>query len=261
MKKIFLFCIILIFTLSGCKYKHYYNQDKTIRLYIDSYLMLKLLQEKKFKFDKVNIVSSNNISYKDDPFKRLLNRDDYVKDFELIPKEWNTNNSYNNSYYDVNEKYRKFLIDPWDDILLKVLYADILGYNIEDFGKLLSLKSGKGDYTDTHIFLALLLLKENKAFDENQINNQIKSLVKILVYTQDKENEFSDLFAERIVFLYWAGFGNLVKKEWINIIRKAKNKDFGWPLYEGEESNPHSTGLALLSLIYFNEGKNKQDFY
>ena len=255
---IFIFLFILF---CGCdsKFKHFFNQENAIGLHIDSLVMLKLLQVKNKKFNIANI--NILVDLKNDPFKRLLNRDDYVKDLEITSSTWNNTEEYNNSFYIINSKYQKYLMDPWDDILLKVLYADILGFNKTDFDRLLSLKSGKGDYTDTHVFLALIILKQNNGFDQKKIDISLKELAAILVKAQDKDKIFSDLYAERVVFLYWAGFGNLVKKEWINIIKNSKNKDMGWSDYQGEESNPHSTGLALLSIIYFKEGKSKQDFY
>lgn len=269
MKKNFLYTgkfiiplIIFFILFSGCnfKYDNYFNQDEPISLHLDSYLMLKLLQKKNKKFNVTNINNPEN--FKNDPFKKLLNKNDYVKDLEITPKDWDKTGEYNNSYYNVNEKYKKYLIDPWDDILLKALYADILGFDETDFNKLSSLKTGLGDYTDTHIFLALLILKENKGYIKNEIDNMLKALAWSLINAENKDNVFTDLYAERIVFLYWAGLGNLVKKEWINIIINAKNNDMGWSGYEDEEeSNPHSTGLALLSIIYFREGKNKQFFY
>ena len=222
--------------------------------------MLKLLQDKNPKYKIVNIKSIANCN--EDPFKRLLNRDDYIKDLKIIPKQKNKiTEEYDNSFYHLNDKYNKYLMDPWDDILLKGLYADIIEFNQADLNNLLSIKTGKGNYTDTHILLSLLLAKENNGFDKNIINSAIKNLALILVNAQNNDKIFTDLYAERVVFLYWAGFGNLVKKEWIDFIKNSQNEDLGWSGYEEEGSNPHSTALALLSIIYFKEGKLKQDFY
>ena len=86
MKKSFLYSskyialsIIVFILFNGCKhvYSHYFNQEIAVDVHIDSLLMLKLLQNKNPKYKKVNI--KNIANCEEDPFKRLLNRDNYLK--------------------------------------------------------------------------------------------------------------------------------------------------------------------------------------
>lgn len=162
--------------------------------------------------------------------------------------------------YAVGNDYRRFLEDPWDDLLLRALYCDVYGYSDEDF-RILGTLRPDGGYTDTHVLLALLFLRENGCYERPERDSATGTLIGMLVRAAEKETGWSDLFSERVVFLYWAGAGDRVKPEWIDRIVAAQGADGGWAdAAWGEGSNPHSTGLSLLSIRYFLEGNDRPEF-
>ncbi|MBU0598434.1 hypothetical protein KKF61_05630, partial [Patescibacteria group bacterium] len=255
--------IQIFLNTSSSQEKNYYTQNNKIALYIDEYFLLKHLQNNDNKYNDVKITSTlPDTYYSTTPFKRLLNKTIYTSDLSLELKN-EINSSSKNKYYEINDKYLVYLEDDWDDVMLKALYCDVLGYNNEDFQTLFSLRDYTGDYYDTHVYLSLLFLNANNCFLNNDINNQLASIRDILLKAQSDEKEFSDLFAERIVMLYWSGQGDQIKEEWIDIIKQAQNKDGGWPVKDSflTGSNPHTTGLALLALQYYSEGNSKQLIY
>lgn len=156
--------------------------------------------------------------------------------------------------YAVATQYRPFMEDPLDDIVLRSLYCDVYGYSDADFRVLGSLSPDRG-YTDTHVLLSLLFLRENGCFARPERDAAIAHVSERVVRAAGEDKIWSDLFSERVVFLYWAGEGERVKPEWISAIARAQQGDGGWadPLW-GETSNPHSTGLSMLALRYFLEG-------
>ncbi len=166
----------------------------------------------------------------------------------------------NRQGYAVGTDYRSFMQDPWDDLVLRSLYCDVYGYSDEDF-RVLGTLSPDGGYTDTHVLLALLFLRENGCYDRPEREFAIRTVSDMLVRAAEQDGDWSDLFSERIVFLYWAGEGARVKPEWIDRIVSAQEQDGGWADEAwGEGSNPHSTGLSMLALRYFLEEKGSAEF-
>lgn len=166
----------------------------------------------------------------------------------------------NREGYAVGADYRSFMQDPWDDLVLRSLYCDVYGYSQEDFRVLGSL-SPDGGYVDTHVLLALLFLRENGCYERPERDVAIERVSDMLLRSAEKDGSWSDLFSERIVFLYWAGEGDRVKPEWIGRIVRAQGRDGGWsdPSW-GDGSNPHSTGLSMLAIRYFLEGNSRPAF-
>ncbi len=240
--------------------KNYYNQNREIPLYIDELYLLEQIQKNDNAYKSSNTVSTLPDSYyTETPFKRLLKKNNYSQDLSLKI----TADQEDDYSYFINEKYSKYLEDEWDDIVLKALYCDILGFSDADFNVLLSRRNFNGDYNDTHVYLSLLLLQENKCFEGDKLDESITTLETTLLDVQNKEDNFTDIFTERIVMLFWGGKGDSVKEEWITIIEEARNADGGWPIKDTflAGSDPHATGLALLSLLYYDEGISKQDIY
>ncbi|MCG8568647.1 MAG: DUF4735 domain-containing protein [Spirochaetes bacterium] len=250
--------ITFLFSADLKKWSHYYHQKQPVFLHPDSYLLLLLLQKIDSEFYAANILSPRTDLLTISPFRRIYNREDYAKDLVMKPLPQPPVGEYFNSSYSVNPKYQKYLEEPWDDLILKALYSDLLGFTDRDFYLIYSLRSNTGDYTDTHVLLALLLVKENQGYKKQRLETGITKIVKTLLKKQKNQPDNIDLFAERIVFLYWAGYGHKIKPEWIDRIKKMQNPDQGW----GDDgSDAHATGLALLSIAYFEEGKRKQFFY
>lgn len=249
-----------------------FYENKNLKPRTEDYFLVQIAAEHNEDFSKR--VSSNFLGKenKKDPFRRILNKSDSARDLSIKREvqyldefadfiAWNSD-ILGNKFYTVDEEYAEFLNDPWDDLMLKALYCDISGYDEMDFFLLSLINDEKGGYLDTHFLLGLLLLKENRCFNEERISEGIEKVIGEIVAAQKSDQKFSDLYAERIVFLYWAGHGDLVEKEWISKVkRNFKKDDLGWRDIGESMSNPHTTGLSILALIYFSEGETAQKFY
>jgi hypothetical protein len=233
--------------------------ERIKNLRVDEYFLLKKIEEKKF----LHQVSSNSIKkiYTTDPFRRLANREDVVSNMDINRKDVVSaiGEKFDGNFYDIKNTSGSFGV--WNDILVKALYCDISGYDKDDFFILNLMHKQNGGYFDTHYLLALLLLKENKCWEEEVINAQVKIVSEYIIEAQENDYVFSDLYAERIVFLYWAGYQSSIKKEWIDLIIQNYNPAYGWMDPQKQEFSLHVTGLSLLSLIYYAEGNNKQTIY
>ena len=243
--------------------KFYDDKSLDNELRVDDAFLLQLIQGLiKDRYATLN-VERTIPNFAPDPLSRLLEREKPVLGLSFFrrPNAYEPLPHVNNNSYLIDRVFEQYLRDPYDDILWKALYCDLSGYDEVDFATLRSIRSMKGDYADTHFLLSLLLLKENKCFDDKRLAVEIQATVQPIANAAKEDTAFSDLYAERIVFLYWAGYGNVIKNDWIEIIRKARTADPGWRDSGVRISNAHTTGLALLALIYFEEGKPKQSFW
>lgn len=245
----------------------FYTPDQIATLRVDDAFLLQLIrrfeQKRDHRMANATLVQNDITSYAPDPFARLMNPEEKLSPlvfhrralpFEQLP-------SINNNSYLIDPPYDAYLRDPWDDILFKVLACDTHGYDDGDFAILTSSRSNRGDYSDTHVLLGLLLLRGNHCYDTQKIEAEIPKAVSALIVGATQDSVFSDLYAERIVLLYWAGVGNVVKREWIEKIQSNLTTDPGWRSGADTFSNAHTTGLALLALLYFQDGQPHQPFY
>lgn len=237
----------------------FYTSQKVEKLKIDEYLLFREINQRENKTD----LTGRQEKYAEDPFKRILNKNEYITElfFDRSSFGQGMNQLSGRPIYRLNDPYAKFLEEPWDDVILKALYCDIVSYDDADFSVLKSVKTNDGGYWDTHVLLSLLILQENKCYSSEKIDEQIRQATEKIILAERTDKIFSDLYAERIVFLYWAGLGNVVKKEWVDIVKDNLTDDPGWRRERAFFSNAHTTGLALLSLIYYREGENRQSFY
>ncbi len=241
----------------------YYTPENMATVRIDDAFLLGLVKRSLPTLSLSLSIPEATPSLARDPFWRLIEPKEPVPDIMFYRRAY----PYrilpfidNNSYL-VNPPYEEYLRDPYDDILFKTLYCDLGHYDAADFAILKSIQSETGDYADTHYLWGLLILRENGCFDEPEIAAEIRSVVPHIIRAAETDEVFSDLFAERIVLLYWAGFGDRVKREWIEKVHSSLTDEPGWRDAGHDESNAHTTGLALLSLIYFENGKKEQKFY
>lgn len=236
----------------------FYTTDNWEKLRIDDYFLLKKISaEKNLKADIIDE------KYSSDPFRRLLDKSNPMAGLNFARNKigFVEKNIINNSFYDISGAPKEFFVDPTDDVVLKALYCDLSGYDDADFGTLKLLNRNDGSYLDTHFLLSLLFLKNNHCYDEQKIDEQIQIAVEKIVEAEKADVQFSDLYAERIVFLYWAGYGNLVEKEWVDKIKNSQRDNFSWHDSNGMASDAHVTGLAILAMIYYAEGHDLQEFY
>ncbi|MDQ5922348.1 MAG: hypothetical protein QG644_56 [Patescibacteria group bacterium] len=229
----------------------FYSKDRSKDLKIDSYIMLKDIAT---RTNNENLLIEESI-HDNDLFVRFLNNDKVPESLSsMMPK------LYPPYMVDLNDDYAR--TEPFAGVLLKALYCDKLGYTDYDFGILHTLYNGDGSYWDTHFLLSLIFLKNNNCYDEKEINSAIKKVSVSIINKQKEDEEFTDVYAERIVMLYWAGYGNFVEKAWIEKVKENFiNNPPGWKAVSFlPYPNSHTTGLAILSLIYYLEGENYQPF-
>jgi hypothetical protein len=260
-----LILVIIITTLNGnSKLMHFYNQGNQMYMREDSAFLLRLIQAHDDRYNNVDIIDlhiPNDNSYLSDMIMKRFYNYSYV--YDIFVNNYSLENKYNNSLYEV-DKYKYYNLTSINDYhLLVSLYCDIFGIDDDDFNLFYSLKDGVGDYSDTHLFLLLLFLEKNNCYSNSYIEMVKNELVDNFISALDSEEVFSDLYAERVVFMYWGGYGNLVKEKWITLINDSQLPDLGWPdhRFSTEKGDAHATGFAILSQIYFNEGKDKQDFF
>ena len=227
----------------------FYSKDRNKDLKIDSYIMLKEIA----KHTKNESLLIEESIHDDDLFIRFLDNEKFPESLSsMMPK------LYPPYMVDLNDDYAR--TEPFAGVLLKALYCDKLGYTDYDFGILHTLYNGDGSYWDTHFLLSLIFLKNNNCYDATKINSAIKKVAESIATVAKKDTEFTDVYAERIVMLYWAGYGNLVEKAWVDKVKENfMDNPPGWKTVSFlPYPNSHTTGLAILSLIYYLEGENYQ---
>lgn len=241
----------------------YAKPENLAAVRIDDALLFELIKRSEPSLRSLTLPRENLQTYAADPLKRLIDPEYPVPDLRFFRRAYPLEPlaEINNNSYLLNPPYDKYLRDPYDDILFKALHCDLSTYDESDFAILKSIQNKTGDYADTHYFLGLLILRENQCFDRERIETEITATAADIVKAAEQDTAFSDLYVERIVFLYWAGLGDQVKEEWVDRIMQELTDDPGWRDGEAEYSNAHTTGLALLALIYFESGQAKQDFY
>jgi hypothetical protein len=154
--------------------------------------------------------------------------------------------------YEAEERIGRIMTDPTDDVVLKALYCDGGSYDDFDYELLSIIKDDEGGYGDTHYLLSLLFLERLKCISASMIDQDKQAVIQNIFMAEMRDDEFSDLFVERIVLLYWAGQNDKIKLEWINKIVQNIQKDGGWKKNVNTSgSDPHATGLAALSIKYF----------
>ncbi|XLQ20549.1 MAG: hypothetical protein ACKUBY_02075 [Candidatus Moraniibacteriota bacterium] len=177
-------------------------------------------------------------AFEEDPFMRLLDISDtkYAKNSGSIEK-----------------KYTNVMTDPTDDVLLEALFCDIQKYDYSDFEKLKEARDFVGGYGDTHYLIGLLFLNSLECMDDDILLGQMKAVIIDIQIAQRGDTLFSDLFAERVVVLYWAGEKENIKYNWIEKIAAHQRVNGGWIENGMQESDPHITGLSALAIKYFIE--------
>lgn len=248
----------------------YYARNSHYLIPLDSHkiLTLTLAQRPSLANPEIEQMLANSLE-PENPFLRWNDKNHPVGGFNLERAadtgtleniDSQTVARYFNDFYRVPEEFREYLPHHWDDVLLKAIYCDLQGYDNTDFNLLTALPDGQGGYADTHIYLALLFLRANGCFDQSYVNQELDALAQNILVALEEDREFSDLYGERIAFLYWGGYGSQVKGEWIDLILNHQKGDGGWG-DKSDESNPHTTGFALLSLLYHLEGSPQQPFW
>lgn len=236
----------------------FYTPAAIVDLRVDDYLLFRLIARQK----GLAVDSEPAERYAGDPFRRALDPSRPVQDLVFYRRAPSFSGFIGDGpVYLIDPPYDAFLRDPWDDILYKALYCDFSGYDAGDFALLTSKRDSIGGYADTHVLLGLLFLRDNGCYDLPERKVATAQIVRDIARAARHDSLWSDLYAERIVFLYWAGSGHLVERDWIRLVREHLTDDPGWRTGSEMTSNAHTTGLALLSLMYFEAGQPSQPFY
>jgi hypothetical protein len=193
------------------------------------------------------------LNLKDDPLIRLLNT-------ERIHQDSIKHTIIN---YDENGNIVDFTAQKLDDFMIRALYCDMNIFDQRDYYLMSKLRDYQGGYGDTHFLIYNLILEKLECFDSNILQAHRRMVIETILESQNKETEFSDLFAERIVVLSWAGRADLIQESWITIILKSQDENGSWTEenlhypeeYMRQERIQHATGLAALSLKYYLDKK------
>ena len=160
-------------------------------------------------------------------------------------------------------------VQQLDDIMIRSLYCDYNGFNQKDYYLVLQTRDYQGGYGDTHFLIYNLLLQALDCFDLEILKHHEREVVTTIIQAQEyemiKESVlFSDLFAERMVVLAWAGRKNHFNPLWIDILLEQQSSNGSWteqefPPYFSQERIQerifHASGLAGLALQYYYEDK------
>lgn len=103
----------------------------------------------------------------------------------------------------------------------------------------------RGGYFTTHALLARQWAKEQGCFDGSpELNDALRAGLVENVSRQVN----GDLFAESLAMLYYGGFGESVRPEWIESLKSTQRADGSFPFDETGLLPRHSTALALWAL-------------
>lgn len=237
--------------------EYYATYDQPLQT--DEYMMYAILWPE--QLDDVDKVFTK------DPFDRIYRNDAMINNFSVVRRvdsgeeviDLYLAEGVDTPLYVIDERYKDTMTDPTDEMIVKALYCDVLGYDDFDEELLGLMRDNEGGYGDTHYLLGLLLLEKLGCSTAEEVFDGKKEVIKAIVAAQEQDQSFSDLFAERIVVLFWAGHGDAVDVNWIEKIVKEQRGDGGWQDSGDMENNPHTTGLSALAIKYFNDGALWQD--
>ncbi len=157
-------------------------------------------------------------------------------------------------FYHFDTRTEAQMDGAYDDILLRALYCDF-DYAPIDAAILDVARDDRGGYLDTHQLIALLFRKANKClFDGEDIDAKIDAVVDRIIAAQNRDNRFSDLSVERIVVLYWAGYGRAVRRSWMRAIVDAQDSNIGAWMHGDGTVDYHATALAAVALRFYGDG-------
>lgn len=266
-------------SLSAIIQKEYafYTPERISDFNVDSLLFYKMISEKLGQ-PLSRSVDEAYAKHKEDPFKRFYNKNDYEQGLVFkrnLDSDINQLRGQKIDTLDAFDYYKKtgdfYLIDgvpnmltfqPWNRIVLKALYCDISGYDSQDFSYIKFMERSNGGYVDTHMLLALLFLEKNNCYNKQDLIKEEGILAKNITDAENNDTYFSDLYTERIAMLYWSGFGDKVKSSWIEKIANNSIGNSGWGSGEKELSpNSHTTGLAILDILYYIKDKTSRSLY
>ncbi len=182
---------------------------------------------------------------------------DRFKEFENHPVESAYQKLFNKeAVYQIDYELLKTRQFYFDDIIIPALYCE--AHTIPD-NTLINIFAfeNASDYNLTHRYLAMLFLKNRNCLnkEEYDINSSILEASEKII-KEAKEAAFNDLYSERVAFLFFGGFENMIQDNWIEIIIENQEESGGWSTlkyseYFGQEENPHTTALSVWALVEY----------
>jgi hypothetical protein len=145
---------------------------------------------------------------------------------------------------------------PINEIMERCLYADQLAIGTSILDELAGLED-HGFYGTTHIVLGCLILQRFSTIDRARIDALMERGIASMNRRQHID-DVGDLFAERIVFLQWAGRHKDVDSAWMWRLARAQRPDGGWRSKRSiwpHLSGQHTSCLALAALIQYRSSK------
>ena len=213
-----------------------------------------------------DMIDASHKKYAQDPFDRVLDGMQPMDDFTITRladdrkqlSDLVTIFGEQTELYDVDDQWKEQLRDPYDRALLRALYCDRFGYDAFDLMFLEGYADHEGGYGDTHYLMGLVMLQENNCMNTDELRQKIDVVARRLIAVTQKDRTFTDIYAERVVTLYWAGYGKSIRYAWIAHMIDHVQSDGGYADGTHYASHPHTTGLVALALHYFIEGEEKQ---
>jgi hypothetical protein len=213
-----------------------------------------------------DIAGDHDRAFDQDPFYRFFSNDLRMPDLGIDRHVDNSEElavfvqrfGVESFLYEFSGVSQAVLTDPTDDVILKALYCDVQGYDAFDYTLLRTMRDESGGYGDTHFLLGILFLTRLGCISDSVVSDDRSAVVARIIAAQKADPVFSDLYAERVVLLYWAGHGDVVSYAWIKKIQEAQMSDGGWRNVGQDTSDPHATGLSGLALQYFIENADPQ---
>ena len=153
--------------------------------------------------------------------------------------------------YTVDERNLEERKYYFDDLLLPALYCDKQPITTTTQKKLFDT-TVRG-YDLTHRLLGILFLKQNNCLDGEREGTMIHQIIDHIDISPSEL--FSDLYAEKIAFVQFAGYGDRISQEMIDVIIHNQTAAGAWKdsLF-GIDENPHTTALSLWALSqYYNK--------
>ena len=144
-------------------------------------------------------------------------------------------------------------IPNFNDVMIRALYCDKRQIPAESLKRMFSIEQAE-KYDLTHYLWAMQILKDRSCsipagYD---INALMQKAAERIVVEEDRDTIYGDLFAERIAFLEYMGFENLVRPEWYDKLVSIQQPSGGWSnpglLSWEHDPNPHITSLAVWAL-------------
>jgi len=181
------------------------------------------------------------------------------KEFENHPVESAYQRLFNDEIvYEIDYDLLETRQIYFDDIIIPALYCDLQTIPDNTLLKIFDIENASG-YDLTHRYLAILFLKNRGCFIKEKYNID-NSILRASQKITEEGNEatFDDLYPERVAFLLYGGFREIIEDNWIETIIENQEQSGGWRTLEyseyfGQEENPHTTALSVWALAEYVE--------